>query len=147
MREKEAAEGSFPNQGAEKCLSLLKQRGFPFGILTRNSRRSVFRGLEKFRGIRKQDFAAIITREDSLPKPHPDGVYQAAEGMGISTSELLVVGDFRFDIMAGNAAGAPTVLLTNGDRSVMAPGDAEPDYEVGSLKEIMKIISTENTFD
>jgi phosphoglycolate phosphatase-like HAD superfamily hydrolase len=60
--------------------------------------------------------------------------------MGLQPSEVLVVGDFRFDILAGKAAGSPTVLLTNGGISYMAPGDPEPDYTVSRLEEILDII-------
>lgn len=142
-REVQAAGKSFPNKGAEKSLSVLKQKGILLGILTRNSLKSVRLALERFNGITMNDFAAIITREDSLPKPHPDGVHQAAKRMGLSTSELMVVGDFRFDIMAGSAAGAKTVLLTNGGKSAMAPGDPVPDYIVDYIEDILKIISND----
>jgi len=50
------------------------------------------------------------------------------------------VGDFRFDVMAGKAAGACTVLLTNGRSSVMAPGDPEPDFTVTCLEEILQLL-------
>ena len=139
-REEAAAQASLPNTGAEKCLSALKAKGLPLGIITRNSMHSVCAALEKFNRITIQDFAAVITREKSLPKPHPDGVYQAAEHMGISPSELMVVGDFRFDVLAGKAAGALTVLLQNSEKSLMSPGDPQPDYTVRHLEEILGII-------
>lgn len=138
--EETAAQASLPNIGAEKCLSTLKKRGIPIGIITRNSMQSVRVALEKFQGITLEDFPAVITREQALPKPSPDGVFQAAKRMGISTSELLVVGDFRFDVMAGNAAGAHTVLLKNSDRSVMIKGDPDPDFTVNHLEEILDVI-------
>jgi HAD superfamily hydrolase (TIGR01509 family) len=139
-KEEQAAKQSIPNIGAEKCLSILKHKGIPFGIHTRNSLSSVCLVLEKFNNITLKDFSAVITRENSLPKPHPDGVHQAARQMGISTSELMVVGDFRFDIMAGKAAGTLTLLLTNSAKSVMAPGDPAPDYTANYLEEILEII-------
>ena len=140
FKEEEAAERSFSNIGAEKCLSVLKQKGLLLGIITRNSLKSVSRALKKFDGISLEDFSAVITRENSLPKPHPEGVYEAARRMGLLTSELMVVGDFRFDVMAGNRAGALTVLLTNKGKSSMAPEDQEPDYIVDCLEDILKII-------
>jgi phosphoglycolate phosphatase-like HAD superfamily hydrolase len=101
---------------------------------------SVRAALEKFTQITVQDFAAVITREKSLPKPHPEGVYHAAQHMGISPSELLVVGDFRFDVLAGKAAGALTVLLQNSEKSVMSPGDPQPDHTIHQLEEILAIL-------
>jgi phosphoglycolate phosphatase-like HAD superfamily hydrolase len=99
----------------------------------------VKKALKKFSGVTIRDFAAVITRDESLPKPHPDGVYEAARQMGLSTGEIMMVGDFRFDVMAGNAAGVKTVLLANGGRSVMLPGDPEPDYIVSHLEEMLDL--------
>ena len=139
-KEEQAADESIPNMGAEKCLLTLRSKGILLGILTRNSLKSICRMLEKFDGISTKDFAAIITRENSLPKPSPDGVYKAASLMGIETSELIVVGDFRFDVMAGNKAGAFTVLITNNRQTSMAQGDPAPDYTIDHLEEILEII-------
>jgi len=139
-KEEQAAEESLPNQGAEELLSALRSKGILLGIITRNSLKSVSRMLDKFDGITIQDFAAIITRDDARPKPHPDGVYQAASKMGLIPSEILVVGDFRFDVMAGKAAGATTALLTNGGRSEMDTGDPSPDYTINILEEILEIM-------
>ena len=142
--EDKAAEQSVPNTGAERCVDLLKRRGMLLGIITRNSLQSVRKALKKFKSFKPGAFTTIITRADSLPKPHPDGVQQAAKRMGISLQELLVIGDFRFDVMAGHDAGARTVLLTNGRESVMLPGDPEPDYVVTCLEEVLEIVDALN---
>ena len=73
------------------------------------------------------------------PKPQPDGLLLAGDRLGLGTRELMLVGDFRFDVMAGNAAGVKTVLLANGGRSVMLPGDPEPDYIVSHLEEMLDL--------
>jgi hydrogenase expression/formation protein HypE len=138
--EEKAAEESLPNVGAEACLLALRGKGVLLGIITRNSLPSVRLALERFVTVRLLDFSTVITRDDSLPKPHPDGVHKACERMGLAASELMVVGDFRFDVMAGKAAGACTVLLTNGRLSVMAPGDPAPDYTVACLGEILQLV-------
>jgi len=138
--EEKAAEDSLPNVGAEECLLTLREKGVLLGIITRNSLPSVRLALERFESVRLHDFSTVITRDDSLPKPHPGGVHKACERMGLAASELMVVGDFRFDVIAGKAAGACTVLLTNGRSSVMAPGDPEPDHTVACLKEILQLL-------
>lgn len=140
--EEKAAEESLPNVGAEECLLTLRDRGVLLGIITRNSLPSVRVALERFETVRLLDFSTVITRDDSLPKPHPDGVHKACERMGLAVSELMVVGDFRFDVMAGKAAGACSVLLTNGRQSLMASGDPEPDYIVACLEEILQLVSS-----
>ena len=138
--EAEAARLSIPNQGAEVCLSTLKGRGVPIGIITRNSLKSVTLALQQFDSIECRDFDVVITREAALPKPSPEGVFKAASSMGCLAEELMVVGDFRFDVIAGKRAGAKTVLLTNGGKSSMAPGDPMPDYVCGDLNEVVEII-------
>jgi HAD superfamily hydrolase (TIGR01509 family) len=140
QKEEEAAEASRPNEGAEECLLALKERNFLLGILTRNSLDSVKKSLKKFSGVSINDFGAIITRDTSQPKPHPGGVIQAATEMGLQPSQLLVVGDFRFDIIAGREAGAGTVLLATKGRSVMETGDPDPDYVIENLEGILDIL-------
>ena len=138
--EEEAARSAVPNTGAEPCLLSLKMGGIPFGILTRNSLSSVRIALERFERIRLEDFKAVLTRDDSLPKPHPEGVFQGAVRMGVEPSKLMVVGDYRFDVLAGKAANAVAVLLSNGGEPVMEPGDPEPDHKVDNLFQILEIL-------
>ncbi len=135
-----AAMSSLPNRGAERCIELIKARQMPMGILTRNSLRSVQRALEQFESVRIHDFAAVVTREISLPKPHPHGVLEGARQMGLAPAEVAVVGDFRFDVISGKRAGAVAILLTNGGASVMAPDDPAPDYIIGHLDELPALL-------
>lgn len=142
MKEEIAAKNSKPNEGVEKLLSVLKERRILLGILTRNRLAAVERTIENFEDISINDFVAVITREDLPPKPKPHGVLEAARQMHLIPSELLVVGDFRFDIIAGKSAGAKTVLFTDGKRAVMAEGDPEPDYTVSRIEEILEILAS-----
>jgi len=112
----------------------------PMGILTRNSLRSVQRALEQFESVRIQDFVAVVTREISLPKPHPHGVLEGARQMGLAPAEVAVVGDFRFDVISGKRAGAVAILLTNGGASPMTPEDPEPDYIIKYLDELPELL-------
>ena len=138
--EEAAARESVPNRGVNACLSNLGRMKIPFGILTRNSLRSIQTALSRFRGFSLTDFAVVITRDNSLPKPHPDGVIKAAFAMGFPPEELLVVGDFRFDIIAGKSAGAKTVYLTNGQETTMERGDPDPDFVCHHLPEVVDIL-------
>lgn len=135
-----AARSSAPNRGAKACLSVLRARRIPMGIITRNSLKSIVLALEKFDDIKCSDFNAVITREGVLPKPSPEGVFKAAEDMGCLARELIMVGDFRFDIIAGKRAGATTILLTNGGASDMLPEDPVPDHVCGHLGEVLEIL-------
>jgi len=135
-----AAESSLPNRGAESCLLGLKKRLFPMGIHTRSRLKPIRMALERFEGVAIEDFRAVVTRETSRPKPHPEGVIRAAAEMGIACCELLVVGDFSFDVIAGKRAGAMAALLTNGGPRVMAPEDPAPDYIIANLEELRELL-------
>ncbi len=138
--EMEAAGRSRPHEGAENLIAFLKSQGLPVGILTRNSRVAVERALENFDQTRLADFDLIITRDDPVsPKPSPEGVLQAAGRFKINPDELLLVGDFHFDIQAGQSAGALTVLLDNGDTGHPVP-DVRADFTVKSLREVQVIV-------
>lgn len=137
--ELEAARRSEPNEGAEETVRQLARRGLPAGILSRNSRGSVREALERFPTLRERDFAAIVCREDvRRQKPHPDGVHAAAARLGCAAADLVVVGDYVFDIDAGSRAGSHTVLLANGTppRGL----SVTPDAVIDRLPELLGVI-------
>ena len=82
----------------------------------------------------------MVSREDAAPKPHPAGVRLAATALGVEVRAMLMVGDFRHDIQAGRAAGAMTVLLTNG-KDFSSP--IKPDLIISRLPELLVYIETE----
>ena len=63
--------------------------------------------------------------------------------MGIVPEELLLVGDFSLDIMAGHAAGARTVLIVH-DTARIIPPHPEPDYRINHLGELLPIVFSSN---
>ncbi len=137
--ELEAARRSEPNEAAEETVRALAARGLPVGILSRNSRSSVREALLRFPTLREHDFAAIVCREDvRRQKPHPDGVHAAAARFGCAAEDLVVVGDYVFDIDAGRRAGSHTVLLANGTppRNL----SVTPDAVIDRLSELPGVI-------
>ncbi|MBW2104512.1 MAG: HAD family hydrolase [Deltaproteobacteria bacterium] len=138
--EEEAARISFPAQGAEDVIRELKKKDLPLGIITRNSLNAVLIALNNFDHVAADDFAIILTRDDGTPKPDPAGVVIAARKMGIVPEELLLVGDFSLDIIAGHAAGARTVLIVH-DATRVIPPHPEPDYMIHHLRELIPLIS------
>jgi len=142
--ETDAAKESYPNQGAEKLLHWLKAQSIPFGILTRNSLPSVEQALKNFKAVGTDDFSIIITRDDPAPpKPSPDGVLLASEKIGVAPANLLMVGDYIFDIQAGAAAGALTALINLSESSHQLPWDPDAiqsDFQVTRLAELKKIV-------
>src|SRR5207245_4156185 len=65
-------------------------------------------------------FFALVLGGDSVPrkKPAPDPILRAAAGLGVQAPESAVVGDTENDVQAGEAAGARTIGVTWGYRTV-----------------------------
>jgi len=137
--EHQAAAASMPNSGAEALIAYLKSVNVCVGIISRNGLSSIRRALDNFIQIKASDFKLILSRDDPVdPKPSADGIILAAEKFEVDVKELLVVGDFIFDIEAGKTAGALTAYLTNGKQ---AAGDMpESDFTVSHLMELKTII-------
>jgi hydrogenase expression/formation protein HypE len=126
------AAASEPNTDAERVVRRLRKEGLKIGVLTRNGLPAVRRALANFCDLDAGDLDVIVTRDDGIPpKPAPDGVLHAAAAMGVTPEETLVVGDFVLDMLAGRAAGAVTVYLTNDAEGL--PGN--PQNELGRLED------------
>jgi HAD superfamily hydrolase (TIGR01549 family) len=123
-----AAMTAEPMDGILPFLGWMEARGLRRGIVTRNSRKSVDLVLRRL-GLA---FEAVVTREDAPPKPAPDPVWLACRWMGLPPAELLFVGDFEFDMLAGRRASVRTVLLRS---SAMATSE-HADLAVDSLDEL-----------
>ena len=127
-----AAVEAEPMDGILPFMAWMDARGLRRGIVTRNSRKSVDVVLTRL-GLR---FDAVVTREDAPPKPAPDPVLLACRRMGLPTSEVLFVGDFEFDMLAGRRAGVRTVLL----RSPVMTSSEHADLVIDSLGELRVLL-------
>jgi len=94
--------------GAADLVAWLRGRGVQVALLTRNSRASVEEAARRHGLV----FDAAVTREDHEPKPSPKGVRHLMAACDARTEETVLVGDFRFDVEAGTAAGVRTVALS-----------------------------------
>jgi len=109
--ERDLASASTAANGAVELVRELAERGCRLGILTRNARELAHVTLEAI-GL-ADCFAVehILGRDEAAPKPSPDGLLKIAHAWGVAPSELVMVGDYRFDLDCGRAAGARTVLV------------------------------------
>ena len=82
----------------------------------------------------------LVAREDAPPKPDPECVRTASTKLGVAIETLLMVGDFRHDTEAGRAAGAMTVLLTNGRTPTWT---VDADLVIARLPELLEYLSAE----
>ncbi|MFV3382825.1 MULTISPECIES: HAD family hydrolase [Pseudomonas] len=109
--ERDLAIASRPAEGAVELVRELAERGCQLGILTRNARELAHVTLEAI-GL-ADCFAVehILGRDEAAPKPSPDGLLKIAQAWDVSPASLVMVGDYRFDLDCGRAAGARTVLV------------------------------------
>jgi len=109
--ERDLALGSKAAPGAVELVRELAGRGVRLGILTRNARELAHVTLQ---AIGLADCFAVedvLGRDEAPPKPHPGGLLKLAEAWAVSPAQMVMVGDYRFDLDCGRAAGARTVLV------------------------------------
>jgi HAD superfamily hydrolase (TIGR01509 family) len=104
--EKQGAEISTVMPGAREFLTFLEEKKIPKAIFTRNAKEIALATLDRH-GL---NFSMLVAREDAPPKPLPDGLHLIQKSFGLSKKEILFVGDFTYDLMAGIAAEIPTAL-------------------------------------
>lgn len=122
-----------PLDGAVQFLGWMEEAGLRRGLVTRNNRRSVRTVLERL-GLR---FEAVVTREDAPPKPSPEPIWLACRRLDLSTAEVLFVGDFEFDMLAGRRAGVWTVLL----RNPVQPDSAYADHVIDGFEDLRRLLA------
>ena len=61
-------------------------------------------------------FDLVLAREDAPYKPSPEGLWQICAAWGMTPAEVLMVGDYLYDLQAGRSAGTRTALVTHGRR-------------------------------
>ena len=89
-KEIQGIENGYPIKGAREYLSGLLKNGFSLGIISRNSRQAVLKGIIKgsFPGI------PVIGREDvDNLKPHPEGMEKMAKILNLRNNQCLYIGD------------------------------------------------------
>jgi hydrogenase expression/formation protein HypE len=137
--EKKAAINSEPNIGAQKLIHFLRSKGVGIGIITRNTLSSLERAFQNFKHIDMSCFDVIVTRETPVRlKPSGDGIVLAAKTLNVDVTQILMVGDFVFDIQAGQKAGCMTAFLDYG--TVFGTTKVESDFIVSSLEEIKHLV-------
>ncbi|MBA1245698.1 HAD family hydrolase [Pseudomonas japonica] len=109
--ERELAIASQPAPGAVTLVRTLAGRGYRLGVLTRNARELAHITLAAI-GI-DDCFAPhdVLGRDEAAFKPNPEGLLKLAAAWQVPPAEMVMVGDYQFDLAAGRAAGTRTVLV------------------------------------
>jgi HAD superfamily hydrolase (TIGR01509 family) len=135
--EREIAGRSTASPGSRELLEELGERGCRLGIVTRNSRENALHTLEAagLGGI--FGLENIMGRDEATPKPDPAAILELIHRWGGTPDDAVMVGDFRFDLVAGRAAGAATVYI---DPSGDFPYRDDADVSIRSLEELRRLL-------
>jgi HAD superfamily hydrolase (TIGR01509 family) len=133
--EADAAASSILQPGAKEVVAAIRNFGFPVALMTRNTRVSV-RAFQDRHGI---TFDLIRTREDGVCKPSPQPVHEICGTLGGRPADAWVIGDFHYDILCGNAAGATTVLMWS-ESDPLPEWSGEANHVIRKLGEMLSLL-------
>jgi len=120
--------------GVAELIARIGQAGFKWGVVTNKSARFT---VPLTKAMPLFDTAQAIVSGDTTPhsKPHPAPLLEAARQLDVAPGRCIYVGDDERDIVAGRAAGMPTVAAAYGylgktadtegwkaDATIAAPG-------------------------
>jgi beta-phosphoglucomutase len=113
-----------PLAGTHEFIARCRAKGFRLALATSADRVKMEVNLREI-GLENTTFNAIVTGLDVVnKKPHPDIYIKAAEMLGLSPAECLVVEDAVSGIRAGKAAGARCLGITSSfDSSLLSEAD------------------------
>ena len=103
-----------PAPGAIELIEHLNAHGVALGLLTRNRHDLA---LTTLKAIGLDGYFAkehVLGRDECAPKPAPDGLLRLAKQWGTDSRELVMVGDYHYDIDCAKAAGSTGILLCEG---------------------------------
>jgi 2-phosphoglycolate phosphatase len=126
--------------GIESLLRDLQANGVRTGIVTSKGQREA-ELLVADLGI-SDVFEAIVGDDDVRPlKPDAAPVLEACRRLQVKPTEAVMVGDTRFDILAGKSAGAEAigVLWGNGSRAELAAAGA--DELARDVRELRRLLA------
>lgn len=127
--EQAGAERSALLPGVREVLESATRKRWHQAVVTRNSRTVTEATL---RGVGLH-FAHVMTRDDGPVKPHPWPIEQLCREWQVRPSEVVIIGDYRFDIECGRAAGARTVLVNGSSDPQTYHNSEQADLVLGSL--------------
>ncbi len=99
--------------GIAPLLEALDARGLRWGIVTNKFARYT-RPVVAALGLDARASAIVSGDTTAHSKPHPAPLLHAASVLGVDAAQCVYVGDDLRDILAGNAAGMPTIVAEYG---------------------------------
>ena len=124
------ANQSVLTKGAFELLTHLHKKKFPMAIQTRNCKEVTDLVVEKL----NIPIELILTRENSAPKPDPSGVQYIASQWGLSSEDILYVGDSHYDLKTSINAKSDFALFEN---EFNESKDITHNFKVSCLSELI----------
>ena len=106
-------ERTYAFDGVAELIARITQTGLKWGVVTNKSARFT---LPLTKAMPLFNTAQSIVSGDTTPhsKPHPAPLFEAARQLDVAPGRCVYVGDDERDIVAGRAAGMPTVAAAYG---------------------------------
>ena len=125
--------------GVSEGLSYLKQAGFRLGCVTNKAEQFTV-PLLKDLGI--YDNFEVVVSGDTLPKKKPDPMplLHAAEVMGVTPEQSMMLGDSMSDVKAARAAGFQIICMSYGYNHGEDIRDYNPDAVIDSMAELRGLL-------
>jgi phosphoglycolate phosphatase len=125
--------------GVSEGLSYLKQAGFRLGCVTNKAEQFTV-PLLKDLGI--HDIFEVVVSGDTLPKKKPDPMplLHAAEVMGVTPEQSMMLGDSMSDVKAARAAGFQIICMSYGYNHGEDIRDYNPDAVIDSMAELRGLL-------
>lgn len=130
--------------GVVDTLRNLRARPMKIGLLTNNSRKGTELTLSRY-GLHDL-FDAVVTRDDCEDmKPSPEPVLRILTMLNVEPESAVLIGDGVMDIMAAKAAKVRSAAVATGPFKSELLLNAGPDYVLGSINDLPKLIDSLNT--
>lgn len=106
-------ERTYAFEGVVELVAKINHAGLKWGVVTNKAARFT---LPLTRAMPLFNTAVTIVSGDTTPhaKPHPAPLHEAARQIGVAPARCIYVGDDERDMVAGHAAGMPTVAASYG---------------------------------
>ena len=123
--------------GTREMLEVLKKDGVKAGIVTSKGRPGTERTVE-FTGIGSYMDVIVTAHDLDRHKPLPDPIFLALKAINVKPKEAVFVGDSRFDLESGKAAGVKVVGVSWGICSAVELMNYSPLGVIDSWEELIK---------